>query len=62
MTIHFLPVKGAPRVLSGPGDLAGRTSGTVVLSGAADDDKAAYWAVPLGLFAARGGEIRWEQR
>ena len=45
------------RPLAGPGDLAGR-SGVVLVEGLADETAASRWAVSLGLFVGRGGEVR----
>lgn len=46
------------RRLTGPADLQGLSSGVVLLEGAATDDEVTRWGVSLGLFAARGGEVR----
>jgi hypothetical protein len=44
--------------IHGPADLAGK-SGAIRVSGTpADDDEASRWAVSIGLFVARGGEVR----
>ena len=48
---------GHARPVAGPGDLAGRT-GVALIEGPATDDEVSLWAVSLGLFAGRGGEIR----
>lgn len=45
-------------IVKGPGDIAGRV-GTVWMDGAPSDETCSKWALSLGLFAARGGAVRW---
>ena len=44
--------------IHGPGDLAGKTGAIRVSGTPADDVEASKWAVSIGLFVARGGEVR----
>ena len=44
-------------LISGPGDLAGRC-GLLLIEGSPSPEEASRWAVSLGLFVGRGGEVR----
>ena len=54
----FMKVDGKLLLLQGPGDVAGRV-GELWLDGDKSELATTRWAVPLGLFAARGGSVRW---
>ena len=58
MRLFLKPADGGKtRPISGPGDLAGR-SGLLLIEGQPTPVEASRWAVSLGLFVGRGGEVR----
>ena len=56
----FLQGEGSRKrvLVSGPGDVAGRV-GTLWVEGVPSDEACSKWALAFGLFAARGGAVRW---
>lgn len=59
MRVFLQDSESSRRVLvAGPGDVSGRV-GTLWVEGVPSDESCSKWALAFGLFAARGGCVRW---